>query len=98
MQAIGIVIISIVAAVVYGIVHDQVTARVCIEYFTIGHPPVFRTESPTLLAIGWGIFATWWVGLILGVAAALVCRVGSRPKFDAAELIRPIAILMIVMG
>jgi len=98
MQWLKIVALCILAAVVYGIVHDQVTARVCVEYFTIGHPPVFRTESPTLLAIGWGVFATWWVGLILGVAAALVCRIGSWPKFDAADLFRPIAILTIVMG
>jgi hypothetical protein len=33
--------------VVYGIVHDQVTARVCVEYFTVGHPPVFQTNSDT---------------------------------------------------
>ena len=56
----------IVAAVLYGIIHDQVTARVCVEYFTIGHPPIFGTDNPTLLRIGWGIVATWWVGLLFG--------------------------------
>jgi hypothetical protein len=96
MQALGIVLASILAAVVYGIVHDQVTARVCVEYFTIGHPPVFHTDDPTLLGIGWGIIATWWVGAMLGVPLAIVARAGSRPKRDVKSLIRPIAILMIV--
>jgi len=41
----AIVLLCIVAAVVYGVVHDQVTARVCVEYFTIGHPPVFDTAD-----------------------------------------------------
>src|SRR3954451_19765307 len=65
MQALAIVLLSILAAVLYGIVHDQVTARICVEYFTIGHPPVFDTESPTLLGLGWGVIATWWVGLVV---------------------------------
>ena len=52
-----IVLLSIASAIGYGILHDQVTARVCVEYFTIGHPPVFSTDSPTLLALGWGTIA-----------------------------------------
>jgi hypothetical protein len=82
MQAIGILLMSIVAAVVYGILRDQVTARVCVEYFTIGHPPVFHTDDPTLLAIGWGTIATWWVGAMLGVPLAIVARAGPWPKRD----------------
>ncbi len=96
MQAIGIVLVSILAAVIYGILHDQVTARICVEYFTLGHPPVFNTADPTLLAIGWGTIATWWVGAMLGVPLVLVARVGSWPKRDIQSLLRPIAILMIV--
>ena len=40
MQALLIILLCIFAAIVYGIIHDQITARVCIEYFTVGHPPV----------------------------------------------------------
>jgi hypothetical protein len=54
MRFLLIIILCIASAVVYGIVHDQITARICVEYFTIGHPPVFATESPTLLGLGWG--------------------------------------------
>src|SRR5262245_33637640 len=98
MQSLGIVLMCIFAAVIYGIIHDQITARICVEYFTIGHPPIFGTDDPTLLGIGWGIFATWWVGLLLGVPLAMVARVGSRPKRPLGSLVRPILFLMAVMA
>jgi hypothetical protein len=98
MPSLKIILLCIVSAVVYGILHDQVTARVCVEYFTVGHAPIFNTTSPTLLAFGWGTVATWWVGLILGILAALASRVKSWPKVDAANLVRPIACLLIVMA
>jgi len=43
-----IVILSIFACITYGVVHDQITARICVEYFTVGHAPVFDTVDPTL--------------------------------------------------
>ncbi len=98
MQFIMILFLCIDAAILYGILHDQITARICIEYFTIGHPPIFGTDNPTVLAIAWGIFATWWVGFLLGVPLAIVARVGSRPKRDVKTFIRPIAILLAVMA
>lgn len=70
----------------YGVLHDQVTAHLAVEYFTIAHPPVFPTENPTLLAIGWGIIATWWVGLALGIALACAARLGPRRKLALGEL------------
>ncbi len=97
-ESLKIIVLCIAASVAYGILHDQVTARVCVEYFTIGHPPVFHTEDPTLLAFGWGVIATWWMGLILSVPAVLASRLGSWPKFDAAHLVRPIGGLLIVMA
>ena len=98
MQSLGIVLMCVFAAVCYGITHDQVTARVCVEYFTVGHPTVFNTDDPTLLGIGWGIIATWWVGLLLGIPLALVARAGSRPKRSVGSLVRPIASLLGVMA
>jgi hypothetical protein len=98
MESLKIVLLSIAAAVGYGIVHDQITARICAEYFTIGHPPIFGTDDPTLLGIGWGVLATWWVGLLLGVPLAIAARAGRLPKRCAVSLVRPIAILMLVSG
>jgi hypothetical protein len=60
MRFLEIIALALLAGITYGVLHDQVTVRVCIEYFTIGHPRIFSTMSPTLLAIGWGIIATWW--------------------------------------
>ncbi|MBI5760206.1 MAG: hypothetical protein HZA46_16945 [Planctomycetales bacterium] len=97
-HVVGIVLLSVVAAVMYGIVHDQITARVCVEYFTIFHPPVFATDDPTLLGIGWGIIATWWVGFILGVPLALCARLGSQPRRDIGSLVRPIGKLLAIMA
>lgn len=98
MQALAIVALSILAAVSYGIVHDQITARVCVEYFTIGHPQVLAvpTNSPTVLGFVWGVIATWWVGLGLGIPLAVAARFGSRPKKSARELIRPLFVLVAV--
>ena len=94
MQFLAIVALCVLLAVGYGILHDQITARVCVEYFTVGHEPIFGTDDPTLLGLGWGVLATWWVGVMLGVPLAVVARAGSRPKRDAASLVRPLLILM----
>ena len=95
-DALKIVIFATVAAVAYGVLHDLVTAHVCVEYFTIAHPPVFATDSPILLALGWGVIASWWVGALLGAGLAAAARIGSAPKLGLAELRRPIVGLMIV--
>jgi hypothetical protein len=93
-----IVFVCIIAAVLYGVVHDQITARICLEYFTVFHPPVFVTQSPTLLAFGWGIIATWWMGAFLGVLLALAARAGSYPKLSAINLLKPIGKLLGLLG
>jgi len=98
MEALKIVILCIVAAILYGIIHDQITARICVQYFTVFHPPIFHTQSPTLLALGWGIVATWWVGAFFSVPMILAARAGSRPTVRAAELMPPIVWLLASMG
>ena len=85
MHSLRIIGLSLLAAIVYEIAHDQVTARVCVEYFTIGHPPLIPSESPTLLALAWGVVATWWVGLPLGIMLAVAARAGRRPKLATAS-------------
>jgi hypothetical protein len=97
-QWLQIVILCVVSASAYGVIHDQVTARVCVEYFTIGHPQIFGTKDPTLLGIGWGIVATWWAGLLIGVPLAVAARAGNPPKRTAGSLVRPILVLLGVMA
>ena len=98
METVKIALICVVAAVFYGIVHDQFTARICIEYFTIFHPPIFYTQSPTLLGIGWGILATWWVGAFFAVPIIFAARAGRRRPLPASELIPSIASLLVFMA
>lgn len=92
------VLLSMAAAVLYGVVHDQITARVCVAYFTIGHPRLIATDSPTLLGIFWGIVATWWAGLGCGTCAAIASQAGSRPPLGPGRLLRPIAFLLLAMA
>ncbi len=98
MEAIKIIAACVAAGAVYGILHDQVTARVCLEYFTVFHPDVFHTQSPTLLAIGLGILATWWVSLPLGILLALAARAGSRTKLTSAQIVPILLKLIAVMA
>lgn len=99
MRYIYIILLCTVASVIYGIIHDQITARICVEYFTIAHPPIFNgTSNPTYLGLGWGVIATWWVGFLLGIPLALAGLAGERPKRSVKSLIRPVAVLLIVMG
>lgn len=97
-EFIKILLLCIGAAIAYGMVHDQITVRICIEYFTVAHPPVFNTDSPTLLGLGWGVLATWWVGAFLGVLLAVAALVGSWPTLPASKLRRPIGLLLASMA
>jgi hypothetical protein len=97
-QSAAIIALSILAAVAYGILHDQGTARVCVEYFTVGHPDLFGTDDPTLLGLAWGIVATWWAGAILGVGLAVAARAGRAPPRPAAALVRPVLRLLVLVA
>jgi hypothetical protein len=98
MEFLKIVGMCVLAGVLYGVLHDQVTARVCVEYFTVFHPPVFATQSPTLLGIGWGVIATWWVGAILGVVLGLASRMGGRAKMTVRQIAPLVGRLLFLMG
>jgi hypothetical protein len=82
----------------YGIVQDQVSARLCPEYFTLFHPPIEGLTDPTLLGATWGFLGTWWGGLLLGYLAGLFATLGSKPKLAPREFLRPVAILLAFVG
>ena len=93
-----IILLATVAAIAYGILHDQITARLCVEYFTIGHLPLFPTSSPTVLAICWGVAATFGLGALLGVVLALVSQSGGLPAVPIPRLFKSILRLLAVMA
>jgi hypothetical protein len=85
---------SVGLAVGYGITHDMVTAHLWLPYFTVHHVRLVESESPIVMALLWGVIATWWMGLILGVVVALAARVGRWPKLGSAVVLRRAAWLL----
>jgi hypothetical protein len=83
---------------VYGLVHDQITIRVCPEYFTVFHPRIMDTENLTFIALGWGVVATWWMGAGIGFVLGLAARWGAWPTRTWVELVRPVTFLLCVMA
>lgn len=83
----------------YGIFHDQITAQICVEYFTIAHPPLVQTTSPALIGLAWAAAATFWVGLALGVPLALASQSHSTqsPPVPLARLRSAIFKLLALM-
>ncbi len=86
------------AAMTYGVIHDQITVRICLEYFTVAHPPLFHTASPARLAVYWGAAATAGIGLVFGSVLALVSQSAGQPPYPLGRLCRQILALLTVMG
>jgi hypothetical protein len=47
-----------------------------------------------MYAIVWGVVATWWVGLPLGIILAYIARVGKYNKLKFKVLVRPLIIFL----
>ncbi len=86
--------VGMVVMVGYGVLMDQVSARLCPEYFTVFHPPIPGLTDPTLLGIAWGFLGAWWGGYVLGYAAGVAATVGPRPPLPLRELARPLGVLL----
>lgn len=82
------------AAILYGLVQDQIAIRICPEYFTVWHPTVVNSDNLTVVALVWGVLATWWVGLSLGVALGLAATAGSGAAIESRAMVRPILLLI----
>ena len=97
-QKTKIILLVVGAAAVYGVAHDEITARLCLEYFTLAHPPLFPTNSPTVLALCWGLAATLGVGLLFGLLLAEVSQSPELPPLPITKLFRPVALVLVVTG
>jgi len=93
-----IILFTILAAISYGVLHDQITAHLCVEYFTVAHPHLFHTRSPTILAFCWGVLATVGIGAVLGVVLAEVSQSDGLPAFPILRLYGWILILLGAMA
>lgn len=96
-ECVKIVFLCIIASVVYGTVHDQITVRLCPAYFTewYFHAEVFQHPNLTVVGLFWGIVATWWVGLILGVPIAIVSIYGAVEWWTWRRSVKPLVLLII---
>ena len=72
------VIGSIAIACLLGIALDLVTANVAVDYFLVHHPRIVASKSPWVLAIVWGVAASWWFGAIVGLLIATINHVRSK--------------------
>ncbi len=97
-QVAKIILLCTLATVAYGVVHDQVTAHVCVEYFTKAHPPLFHTTSPALLGLCWGIAASIGPGIIVGALLALVSQSAGLPPTPIQPLLKTVCVLLTLMA
>ncbi|MDR6968928.1 hypothetical protein J2X31_002954 [Flavobacterium arsenatis] len=72
-----IILISIIIAGLYGILHDQITYTISNEYYTLFKFEQFGINEWGIdnerVKVGIiGFLATWWVGFILGIIYAIV--------------------------
>jgi hypothetical protein len=96
MRKTQIIGVSILGAAVYGTVHDQITVRLCLEYFTLAHPAFFPTSSPTALAFCWGVAGTIWLGAIFGGVLAFVSESEGLPPVPVSRLAQAIVGLLLI--
>lgn len=84
-------------AVVYGVLHDLVTAHVQVEYFLPPwHPKIISSESPVALAFLWGVIATWWMGAIFGSVVAAASVMGRYPPLAWGWVVKRVAALLLM--
>lgn len=91
-------LLGIAVLVGYGVVQDQVSARLCPEYFTVFHNPIPGLTDPTQLGIAWGFLGSWWGGAILGLSAGIAATAGSKPPLPVTALVRPMLVLVAGIG
>ena len=87
--------IGIAAEVAYAMLQDQISVRLCPEYFTVAHPRIEGLTDPTLLGLAWGFLGAWWGGALIGAFTGFAARVGHWPKLNPQELLCPTAWLLL---
>jgi hypothetical protein len=96
MQAIRFLLSVVALACLFGVALDLVTAHVWVDYFTLHHPKVVESKSPIVMALVWGVGASWWFG---AVAAGILWWFNRRRPHPvpAGTLIRWTARAMVVL-
>lgn len=82
----------------YGVVHDQITARVCIEYFTVGHRFLISSDSPGLLGLFWGVAGTAGMSFLFGIGLYYSLYRGPWPRYEIKKIIPVVLIMLLICG
>lgn len=95
------VLFSIIIAIVYGILHDQITYSISPEYYTklkydqFGlKPEWFGGNRPTVAVIGF--YATWWTGLYIGSGLGITALIHNSTNQMSASIKRSILLVFII--
>lgn len=83
-------LLGTLAAILYGVIHDQITIRISPPYLMDWHPEIVPSRDPTVVAFAWGVVATWWFGLILGIVLAVSATLGRRPPAPWRWIVRAV--------
>lgn len=86
--------ISITGAILFGIVHDLISIRISPAYYTIYHPELIASRNLNLIALSWGVVATWWIGLGAGVFLGLVATAGRLPINSPRDIRRAVTFIV----
>jgi hypothetical protein len=89
-----VVVLCFAGQAAYGTLQDQISVRVCKEYFTVAHPRLGTLDDPTLLGIAWGILAGGSGGIALGLALGIAATSGRRPPLTVRELTVPLLLAL----
>ncbi len=100
-----VLLIAVFAAVVYGVLNDQITSRISWEYFYYGKEldKVLGSVVPPdphalhLQAAKVGVEATWSAGLIFGVVLLLANNpLGNWPRLRNRELVKLLPLIILI--
>lgn len=86
-EGLRIILMCIGLSIAYGIPHDQISVRICPEYLTEWHEKLVNTDNPTLVALAFGVAATWWVGAALGILMAMAAQLGPFPVVSSRRVL-----------
>jgi hypothetical protein len=93
----AIILLSVFSAVLFGILHNQITVRICEEFYTVAHRPIPGFDSPSLIALASGVLATWWMGILIGFLLACTARLGSWPQLSVTRVAYRLGIFFITL-
>lgn len=93
-----IMLLAVVVLCGYAMLQDQVSARLCPEYFTVLHNPIPGVTDPTLLGLIWGFLGAAPGGLVLGYVLGLCATAGRHPPWGVRRLVRPLMALTGFVG